>query len=1267
MKKTTLIYNYKKRFIYLFFLLFIGKNSLYAQRVGINTSAPTNDLHVISTADPVRLIGMQTGSNADSIVTINGTGLLKRRNTNTLFNSFAWRLIGNSGTNPTTNFLGTTDAQDLVIKANGVEGLRLKNADNSIDVAGHMSVGNGAVPTTTEVLNVYKAQSDYAQGLTGTNSLIDVTPTSAYTNTTYGTYSNVRYNGAQNASQYLIGGSFNANHGGTGTINLPIGVGGAVNNSSTGTITQGRAVIGRITNAGTGAITSAQGGEFSIYSTGAGTMSNASAVDATLYMTNGAITNYYGFYANLPTITAPATVTNLYGIYLKNQTGATSNNYAIYSEGGQSYHAGNFGIGTASPQYKLDVTGSALFRNGNSAGVYTGGFQNLFGWNSSNTYMHGIRTRHNSGGPLENTMDFYVWRFGDAASVAGGQHVLTMQANNNGSVGIGTLNPSYKLDINGTNPLRLVGLQAGATTDSILTSNAGVVRRIAAGQLVTATTNTLSLSGNTMTSTVNGVAATSNTVSTVANTSSANNLTTTVNGVAATPVTIINSASNTSTGNTLTTTVNGVATTPVNIINSNATSLSGSSLTTTVNGVASTPLDLSPVVGLSAWRLLGNTGTNPTTNFLGTTDNFGLAFRTNNLERVRIDASGNLGIGITVPTQKLEILNGNILLNNSGTAGELRFAEPSASGTNYSAFRAQAQTVDVTYTLPSGAGVTGQQLTTDGVGNLSWTNAAGTTTNTLSLSGNTLTSTVNGVAATSNTVSTVANTSSANNLTTTVNGVAAAPVTIINSASNTSTGNTLTTTVNGVATTPVNIINSNATSLSGSSLTTTVNGVASTPLDLSPVVGLSAWRLLGNSGTVDGTNFLGTTDNVPFNIRVNNLNSGRIATDGSINSFGYQAGLTSSATFGNSYFGNQAGKVTTGNNNTFMGYNAAVVNTTGSNNSFFGTNVGAANTSGIDNTFLGYKAGTNNTTGQTNTYVGSQAGELNTTGSRNTYIGFESGKQSTVSADNTFLGYQTGWSTTTGINNIFTGKHAGYYNVTGSNNFFLGIDAGKFSTVSNNHFVGYQAGFSNTTGTRNTSQGYQAGYTNTTGSNNTFLGYAADATSATLNNAAAIGYNAKVATNNSMVLGGTGADAVNIGIGTTSPTSKLHIIGVDNLADTEISTTLANNATQGVAIKYGGIAKSGSNAVSSLDINAKGSGNIVMHASASGATTSTGNVGIGTASPAVTLDMGTRTDAVLMPRGTSAERPATPQTGMLRYNSSLGRMEYWNGTAWVIL
>ena len=56
----------------------------------------------------------------------------------------------------------------------------------------------------------------------------------------------------------------------------------------------------------------------------------------------------------------------------------------------------------------------------------------------------------------------------------------------------------------------------------------------------------------------------------------------------------------------------------------------GSTLGSTLNNVS--------------WSLLGNSGTNPNTNFLGTTDNKSLRFRTNNTEKMIVDSMGNVGI-----------------------------------------------------------------------------------------------------------------------------------------------------------------------------------------------------------------------------------------------------------------------------------------------------------------------------------------------------------------------------------------------------------------------------------------------------------------------------------------------------------------------------------------------------------------------------------------------------------------------------------------------
>ncbi|WP_370900130.1 hypothetical protein [Chryseobacterium gossypii] len=46
-----------------------------------------------------------------------------------------------------------------------------------------------------------------------------------------------------------------------------------------------------------------------------------------------------------------------------------------------------------------------------------------------------------------------------------------------------------------------------------------------------------------------------------------------------------------------------------------------------------------------SWNLSGNSGTNGSVNFVGTTDNQDLVLKTNNTERIRINSNGNIGVG----------------------------------------------------------------------------------------------------------------------------------------------------------------------------------------------------------------------------------------------------------------------------------------------------------------------------------------------------------------------------------------------------------------------------------------------------------------------------------------------------------------------------------------------------------------------------------------------------------------------------------------------
>ena len=54
---------------------------------------------------------------------------------------------------------------------------------------------------------------------------------------------------------------------------------------------------------------------------------------------------------------------------------------------------------------------------------------------------------------------------------------------------------------------------------------------------------------------------------------------------------------------------------------------------------------------------------------------------------------------------------------------------------------------------------------------------------------------------------------------------------------------------------------------------------------------------------------------------------------------------------------------------------------------------------------------------------------------------------------------------------------------------------------------------------------------------------------------------------------------------------------------------------------------------------------------------SANRVGILNAAPDVSLDIGSATDAVHVPVGTTAQRPGSPAAGYFRYNTTLGKFE----------
>lgn len=77
----------------------------------------------------------------------------------------------------------------------------------------------------------------------------------------------------------------------------------------------------------------------------------------------------------------------------------------------------------------------------------------------------------------------------------------------------------------------------------------------------------------------------------------------------------------------------------------------------------------------------------------------------------------------------IQTAGGNVTIGGGTAASEVRILEPSGSGSNYTAIRAQAQGTDITYTLPPDDGDAGEFLKTNGSGSLTWEAATASETN----------------------------------------------------------------------------------------------------------------------------------------------------------------------------------------------------------------------------------------------------------------------------------------------------------------------------------------------------------------------------------------------------------------------------------------------------------------------------------------------------------------------------------------------------------
>jgi len=430
----------------------------------------------------------------------------------------------------------------------------------------------------------------------------------------------------------------------------------------------------------------------------------------------------------------------------------------------------------------------------------------------------------------------------------------------------------------------------------------------------------------------------------------------------------------------------------------------------------------------------------------------------------------------------------------------------------------------------------------------------------------------------------------------------------------------------------------------------------------------SGWNITGNSGTTNGSHFLGTTDAQSLDIRTNNVIRVRITQKGQIEILNT----------GNSVFvGEGAGAADdlSTNANVFVGYQAGNANTTGYNNIATGYQALYSNTTGYNNIANGFQSLRNNTTGYRNSAIGLQALYNNTTGFGNTAHGYLVMNYNTTGSNNTATGSEALYRNTTGYYNIATGYRALYYNTTGSNNTAIGSYALNL----------------NTTGSANTAYGYGALNSNAGNQNSVAIGYGAmyyadNRTNGRVTYNTAIGYEAlrgsTIAANNtgryntvtgyqSLYANTTGHNNTAIGRASlTSNTSGYTNSATGSLALYSNTTGNANIAT-GYGALYNNTTGDNNTAIgSTAGYNSTGSGNVFLGNQAGYNETGSNRLYIdnsNTASPLVWGDFSSnilRINGILQvnnPAGNGYAFPATEGTsGYLLSSNGSGTLAWIN-------
>ncbi|NDD74657.1 MAG: hypothetical protein EBZ40_06740, partial [Gammaproteobacteria bacterium] len=171
----------------------LGTGSTGAKTVNLGTGAASNTISLgnntgstsinmtIGSSGSLKMAGLPTGTSSDSVLLIDASNNVKRIPASTLgvgSASSAWSITGNTGTTPNTNFIGTIDNQEFVIKTNNNEVARFQSSASSGGLILRTAYvafnygGSGGWSLATSNSNSYTASFSPSNNNIGTGSML---------------------------------------------------------------------------------------------------------------------------------------------------------------------------------------------------------------------------------------------------------------------------------------------------------------------------------------------------------------------------------------------------------------------------------------------------------------------------------------------------------------------------------------------------------------------------------------------------------------------------------------------------------------------------------------------------------------------------------------------------------------------------------------------------------------------------------------------------------------------------------------------------------------------------------------------------------------------------------------------------------------------------------------------------------------------------------------------------------------------------------------